>query len=328
MKEVAPGIFQIKLAIPFFHIGEVNLYFLRDEKPALLESGPGFGLTEVIFDELCSGGVDVKELVYLIPTHEHPDHFGGNAAFKKRHPALQIVSHPVAAQNYHNVNFSPAPEIALKLPEALLQILRQYQNQFQEAAEISAQVFLEHGDVLDLGSRKLKAVHSPGHAAGHLCFFDERNKILFAGDNIIGSGTPYVGASAAFSGNSERRLADGDMSAYLDSLRRLDTLSIETILPAHGPICKKERIQETIQHKLNQIEEVYRILDHNGPLQISETAEKLYAGQNLTKILITGSTEGYMEKLVLDGRVRQINEDGQRKFKAVAGIISIYDRGY
>lgn len=74
----------------------------------------------------------------------------------------------------------------------------------------------------------LKAIHTPGHAANHLCLVLEEDGLLFSGDHILNGSTTVVDPP------------DGDMTAYLDSLDRLaaacDEFGIEFILPAHGHV--------------------------------------------------------------------------------------------
>jgi glyoxylase-like metal-dependent hydrolase (beta-lactamase superfamily II)/8-oxo-dGTP pyrophosphatase MutT (NUDIX family) len=77
------------------------------------------------------------------------------------------------------------------------------------------------GDVLDIGGVRLRALHTPGHAPDHLCWLLEGTASLFSGDNVLGEGT------AVFSP------PEGDMGAYLSSLRRLNELDIQRIYPGH-----------------------------------------------------------------------------------------------
>src|SRR5439155_724484 len=69
----------------------------------------------------------------------------------------------------------------------------------------------------------LRAVHTPGHARGHLCFFHPRTRSLFSGDHVVGgTGTVIVDPP------------DGDMADYLRSLDRLMALGATTLFPGHG----------------------------------------------------------------------------------------------
>ncbi|MDA4696003.1 MBL fold metallo-hydrolase, partial [Enterobacter hormaechei] len=72
----------------------------------------------------------------------------------------------------------------------------------------------------------LRAIHTPGHAANHLCLLLEEDALLFSGDHILNGSTPIVNPP------------DGNMDAYLRSLDKLDAVcterNVEFILPAHG----------------------------------------------------------------------------------------------
>jgi recombination protein RecT len=72
----------------------------------------------------------------------------------------------------------------------------------------------------------LQVVHTPGHAANHLCLLLVEDALLFSGDHILNGSTTVIDPP------------DGNMADYLDSLDRLDALcaeqGVEFILPAHG----------------------------------------------------------------------------------------------
>lgn len=91
---------------------------------------------------------------------------------------------------------------------------------------------LADGEVLTLAgdgiTHSLKVMHTPGHAANHLCLVLLEDGLLFSGDHILNGSTTVVDPP------------DGDMTAYLDSLDRLaaacEEVGIEFILPAHGHV--------------------------------------------------------------------------------------------
>ena len=67
------------------------------------------------------------------------------------------------------------------------------------------------------------ALHTPGHAPGHLCLWNERTRTLIAGDMVANGSTIIVPPDD-----------DGDMAQYLEQLRRLDGLNASLMFPAHG----------------------------------------------------------------------------------------------
>lgn len=136
----------------------------------------------------------------IVCTHSHPDHSPGarplQALCEGRPPVLGLASAPTARAASEFV-----PDRPLADGERLV---------------------LEGG-----GTRHtLRVVHTPGHAANHLCLVLEEDGLLFSGDHILNGSTTVVDPP------------DGDMHAYLESLDKLSAAcsehAIEFILPAHG----------------------------------------------------------------------------------------------
>ena len=95
---------------------------------------------------------------------------------------------------------------------------------------------LEDGELL-LG--RWRILHTPGHAPGHVCLWDESSKTLIVGDMVASEGTILIAPG------------DGDMKIYLEQLGRLEALGATLALPAHGEDCRpprpgKERPQRQI----------------------------------------------------------------------------------
>lgn len=94
-----------------------------------------------------------------------------------------------------------------------------YPNQDQE---FNPDIVPSHNEVLVLGELQLRAIHTPGHASNHLCYLLESEKILFTGDHLMQGSTVVINPP------------DGDMQAYLQSLRMLKNENIEYLAPGHG----------------------------------------------------------------------------------------------
>jgi glyoxylase-like metal-dependent hydrolase (beta-lactamase superfamily II) len=94
-----------------------------------------------------------------------------------------------------------------------------------------------------------EAIATPGHSSDHVCLM--RDRACFTGDTVLGEGSVFVGAG------------EGSMAHYLESLRRLRQLDIETICPGHGPFVwdPRTRIDENLEHRLDR---ELRILDALG----------------------------------------------------------------
>lgn len=95
---------------------------------------------------------------------------------------------------------------------------------------------IEDGDEFSGG---LVAVHTPGHARDHVCFFHAESGTLFSGDLIAGEGSIMVAPP------------DGSLADYMESLERVKNLSPARILPGHGPEVADAgaKIEEYIAHR-------------------------------------------------------------------------------
>jgi glyoxylase-like metal-dependent hydrolase (beta-lactamase superfamily II) len=97
---------------------------------------------------------------------------------------------------------------------------------------------LDDGAEIHTEGATLRGVWTPGHARDHLCFYLLEEKALFTGDVVLGAGTTVIPP-------------DGDLGDYLDSLRRILTLDLEVIYPAHGPAIRNpyEKVRQYIAHR-------------------------------------------------------------------------------
>lgn len=86
----------------------------------------------------------------------------------------------------------------------------------------STERVLTDGQVLSAGGTRVTVLATPGHTADHVCFRLEDGSVL-SGDHILGRGTSVVA------------WPEGDLAAYLDSLRKVRDVGPEVLYPGHGP---------------------------------------------------------------------------------------------
>jgi glyoxylase-like metal-dependent hydrolase (beta-lactamase superfamily II) len=84
-------------------------------------------------------------------------------------------------------------------------------------------VTLSDGAAVESDDWRLRAIHTPGHCANHLCLALEGTGILFSADHVMSWSTSVVSPP------------DGDMAAYMASLARLAQRDDRLFLPGHGP---------------------------------------------------------------------------------------------
>jgi len=177
-----------------------NTYLVGDPDTGYLAIDPGPADAEHLDRLWRAAGGDIRMIVC---THSHSDHSPGAAplqalcvAHGKRPPILGLSSAPTARANSA---FTPERELADGEPLVLACGTHQH---------------------------TLRVVHTPGHAANHLCLVLEEDGLLFSGDHILNGSTTVIDPP------------DGHMTDYLESLDKLLNACkhhhIQFILPAHG----------------------------------------------------------------------------------------------
>ena len=151
---------------------------------------------------------------------------------------------------------------------------------------------VQAGDRIEVDHLTLTVQHTPGHIQAHICLWASEQRLLLAGDLVAGQGTILVIPP------------DGDMAAYLESLRAMQALNSAAILPGHGPVIEDPQtmLQEYIEHRLMREQQV---LDHaaQGHHSAADIAAQIYADRPTAIGIGTLQVEAHLEKLRKEGRV-------------------------
>lgn len=124
---------------------------------------------------------------------------------------------------------------------------------------------IEDGEEIDTGEGVLRALHTPGHADGHLAFLLVGTGQLIAGDLVAGEGTIVLVPP------------EGDLERYLDSLARVRLLA-DTLWPAHGPPQPVELADAYIKHRRQRSAQFLAAIGDQGAGTPAEIAAVVYAG--------------------------------------------------
>jgi glyoxylase-like metal-dependent hydrolase (beta-lactamase superfamily II) len=165
--------------------------------------------------------------------------------------------------------------------------------------------WLADGTELDLPSRTLRAIHTPGHTRGHVVFHDPAASILFAGDHVLPHITPSIGLEPA---TNPMALRD-----YLRSLRLMLKLPDARLLPAHGPVqdSTHARVTELLDHHEARLAEAFEAAQA-GAATAYEVAKAVrwtrrrqsFADLDLmNQFMATGETAAHLEVLVTRGQL-------------------------
>jgi hydroxyacylglutathione hydrolase len=151
---------------------------------------------------------------------------------------------------------------------------------------------LRHGTEVEVEGHTLVVHHTPGHTYAHICLWLVEHCLLFAGDLVAGQGTVLIVPP------------DGDMAAYLDSLRAMQTLAPAAILPGHGPVIETPQtlFQSYIDHRLAREAQVLHWLAQ-GYTTAEAIAAKIYTGRPPEVMRVaTLQIEAHLAKLRKEGR--------------------------
>lgn len=246
------GWLQVKVPLPFA-LRWVNSYLIPDNRGYTLID-PGLHTPEAI--QLWESVMDERGIAYpsihtIIVTHQHPDHYGLAGWWQQRCGAPVRMS--AAARTYTEQLWGQNQDFAERLgalyakhgmPGPQLVGIGEHLERFVALVSPQPQLVqaLEAGDVLMLGDQSWDVLDAPGHASGHLCFYQRERKIMLCGDQVLPDITPNI--SLVPGGE------DDPLASFLTSLVELSRLPVEWAFPGHrDPFCDfSERIAQIRAH--------------------------------------------------------------------------------
>ena len=238
------------LAVPG-GVGLIDTGWESDEGWAALSTG------------LAGIGASVADVRGVVVTHMHFDHLG-LAARVRAESGAWVALHPADAAVVTRWNDHGA---AVRVADEVEFLVGLGADREDAAADVgtpeSMERFtlmarpdrlLEHGDLADLAGWRLRAVHTPGHTPGHLCFAEERTGLFFSGDHVLPRISPNVSTTK-----------DGEadpLRSFLGSLAALRERRPTEVLPAHEWRFTglAERADQLVQHHETRLAELLAAL--------------------------------------------------------------------
>jgi glyoxylase-like metal-dependent hydrolase (beta-lactamase superfamily II) len=270
VEQLAGDLWSVPVPIPDNPLRYVSVYvFGTGNGLVLIDTGWGEeGPWQALQDGLASIGASLPDIRGVLVTHMHFDHIGlaarvreASGAWVALHPADRDVVAQGNARTAETAGVSEAKflrhlgasaaeaEAAVGTPESYARFLTM----------AMPDRLLEDGDRADVPGWDLRAIHTPGHTPGHLCFIDDRARRLYSGDHILPRITPNISVQQS---DPVSPLRD-----YLSSLAKVRDLDVDEVMPAHEWRFKglADRVDAiAVHHERRLAELLAAVLGHPG----------------------------------------------------------------
>lgn len=278
VEEVRPGVWSIPVAFPDNPLRYTLGYLLRGAAGSVFVD-PGWDSDagwRQLLDGLRIAGIGPEQLTGIAVSHYHPDHLGMAARLKAASGAwLGLGEH----EGLRGAEPGTAEEFVLQDRERFQQwgvpldrvqevcLTPEIWRMSRKAA--APDLRFSDGEELPVPGLSVRALATPGHTPGHLCFYDQANSLLLTGDHILPRITPHISLESFGAANP---LAD-----YYESLDRIDLPGDLEVLPGHEYRFSglKERISQIKTHTDQRSAEVRGVLSGNAPRTVWDVAQAL-----------------------------------------------------
>jgi len=226
VEQVAPMLRRVVAANPSkFTYRGTGTYIVGAGQVAVVDPGPDIGTHRDALHAALAGDTVTAILV----THCHADHSPLAAWLRAETgaPTYAFGPHP-----------PPDPQDAAELDEEIAEGVK-LEESIDLAFEPDQRV--ADGEQAAAGPGwTITGVHTPGHTSNHMCWSFAEEGVLFPGDHVMGWSTTVVSPP------------DGDMTAYIDSLRKVAGRTDRVYWPTHGPAIPQPQgyVDALVDHRM------------------------------------------------------------------------------
>jgi glyoxylase-like metal-dependent hydrolase (beta-lactamase superfamily II) len=322
--EILNGVHQIKIPAPENASWYTNVYVIKGTDSHILVDS-GWDSQESLWaiqEGIKSANLKLRDIKQVVITHIHPDHYGLSTKIKQICGA-QVAIHRIDAgfifsryKNFDNLikqtaellrqNGAPEDELP-QLKEASLWMNKYVTPDLPE-------VKLEDGDTISNDSFEFEVLWTPGHSPGHICLYERERKFILTGDHVLYDTTPHVGFNP--------QSGDNPLGDYISSLKKLERLKVNFILPGHGPVFNALglRIEKILQHHEERKRAIMRSL-HDGlktaydiakqiPWMVNEGGTTFQDLSVWDRRMAVHETIAHLKLLMKEDRVGNVDMDG------------------
>jgi glyoxylase-like metal-dependent hydrolase (beta-lactamase superfamily II) len=254
--QIIDGIYQFQVPIPNNPLGVVNVHLLKSRGQNLLvDTGWNTPVAyDALVNQLAECDLAVTDLQTILITHIHPDHYG-LAGRLARESGAQVLMHPAEADMLE-LRYTHAEEMVDVMDAFFLaygspdmereKFKRVSMSMLDVVSAVMPDRLVNDGDHLQVGDFDVELYWTPGHAPGHLCAYLPQQQIFISGDHVLPRISPNISLHPQSGPNP--------LGDYLASLRRVENLPVEWVLPSHGQPFKdlRGRVAEIAAHHMER----------------------------------------------------------------------------
>jgi glyoxylase-like metal-dependent hydrolase (beta-lactamase superfamily II) len=326
VEQLRPDLWSIPVPLPDLPLRYVLVYALAGDDGWVIVDA-GWDTEEAwraLVDGLATAGAAITDVRGVLVTHIHPDHYGLAGRVRQASGAW-VALHPADAAALQG-RYGDVDELLVQLDRQLVThgvpeseatgLVSASLGLRGRVVLVAPDVLLEDGDTPPVPAGRLRAVWTPGHSPGHLCFYDEGRALLFSGDHILPRISPTIMLHP-----QQRPDPLGD---FLEALERVGRLPATEVLPAHEYRFRglADRVDQLIGHHRARLAELAgQLPDEPGPTAW-EMAERVSWSRPWAEIpsylrrVALGETLAHLTYLSNRGRAR---DDGGLPRRWAAG---------
>jgi glyoxylase-like metal-dependent hydrolase (beta-lactamase superfamily II) len=277
IEQVRPGMWSIPVPMPDSPLRYVLCYvFETDGGPVLVDPGwPADESWNALAAGLSTLGCRPRDVTGVLVTHAHADH-SGLAGRLAAESGCWVAMHSAEVRYLRDSRerLLAAGQLAWQelcgIPDAERKSFDDGVADLVQQLQLDVDRPLEDGARLDIPGWDIRAIWTPGHTPGHLCFALPDHRVLLTGDHLLPRITSNVGV---YPGEQDRE----PLTEYLSSLELLHESEGTEALPAHEYRFSDipERSEAIRVHHEQRLDEAQRLLAEHGPLSAWQVASQL-----------------------------------------------------
>lgn len=304
--QIFPNVYEIKSAFGNRYIYQ---YLFVGDITVLLDAGVATTPNAVIYPYLEKLGIPPRRISLVIAMHADVDHHGGLPGIKDASPSTLLACHQEDLKLIEDPEFLYEYRYNFLARDHGLGFGRQGMVYCPEGRKID--VVFSAGETLQLAKDwRLQVWHVPGHSAGHLAIYDEKNHAAFTSDAVQANGYPTTDGKMAFGPTYYT------VESYLATIQFLENMPIRHLFSGHWPSVHEAEVSLFLNASRNFVQTADTLLhnyfrSHHGGITLkqllTDVSPKLGSWPEDTAPFLQFAVYGHLVRMKQKGLIQEDN---------------------